>query len=1105
MKKYVVTVLLALIMSLSLMTAGAMAVDTETRDSAGYEGETLPAGPEISGDIWTVTPENAQYTLDGAYGSIDGKTIHFSSGTYGDLLVLGRTNKFTGSGTKYYTGNWSGEVEFADVPDSGTHHYSRSVKNVTFTADDGVVLPGFTASSGHIYGKTGAPVFDYVRLTSTESSVNSYYAAVQLEDIRFVGLTISGGVTINDYLDISETSGISFTDCTFTGSKASMATNDFTGIVLKADNKSFDNISVSDCSFTDYYQGIYVQGPNGITVERCSFNGTTHNAIAIQSSTANSVQGSVIVEENLIRGAGDRAIRFGNIAADASITVENNVILDSGDDAGELIKPGNIDSGASVSLEHNYWAGEDVSAAVVGFDVPNSTGVISGTFPIDVAECAGAGYTAAETASGEFEVLPMTEDIAPAAVVSGGGTEYFNSLTSAVMAAEEGDRIVLLRDYDWPFAIDSCHVLNIAGVTFDLNGYTVTAAKLSLVFEGSGLVVRNGSFICDSGHYALFIGDEGETQGALVEEITTYGGLNIYNASGVVLREVDAVGTKYYAVWADENAFISIESGTYRTNGAAVMGTATVSEGVDASIEVKGGEFNSLGKKLVLEDEETRGEVLISGGYFTEDPTTYLAPGKVAVAESRVLGGVTYSYTVGDRDTAIDVDTAVSAGQPDVSVPQDSTVTSQAVKAAAGSENTNSDLVYAARNVSNDAGVVGSLDAAAAELEKAGIETEGRTVTVVIEPYLSISVATSDHLIYDIKALYNVKATTNPDAMVESGEGRNTVPLKTAQNLDVSSPVRLELPVPSDFTASPAYVKHTKGDGAVYYYKGTLSDGVISFTNPNGFSKFEILTAEDAGVVASVGDVYFDSLDAAIDYVPDRGTITLLTGGLSATVTRTVTFTIAGGYDCTLTAGPGYYLADQSGNTYTFKYRSLPGPGTVSPDEDEDTPDVPEPKLPFYDVDVNAWYYDAVCYVYYADLMDGVDTHEFAPEATLTRAMVWTILARMEGVDTTGGATWYAKAQEWATAKGISDGENPNAAITREQFVTMLYRLAGEPAVSGSVTAPDAANVSSWAADAMTWAVNVGLVEGDENGNVNPTANANRAEAAALIMRFIEK
>ena len=133
-----------------------------------------------------------------------------------------------------------------------------------------------------------------------------------------------------------------------------------------------------------------------------------------------------------------------------------------------------------------------------------------------------------------------------------------------------------------------------------------------------------------------------------------------------------------------------------------------------------------------------------------------------------------------------------------------------------------------------------------------------------------------------------------------------------------------------------------------------------------------------------------------------------------------------------------------------------------------------------------------------------LDVGVFAPNDTLTRAMVWTIIARAEGVDTTGGATWYAKAQEWVTAKGISDGENPNAAITRQELVTMLYRLAGEPAVSGTITAPDAASVSTWAQSAMTWAMNIGLVEGDENGAVTPTATATRAQAAALIMRYLE-
>ena len=175
----------------------------------------------------------------------------------------------------------------------------------------------------------------------------------------------------------------------------------------------------------------------------------------------------------------------------------------------------------------------------------------------------------------------------------------------------------------------------------------------------------------------------------------------------------------------------------------------------------------------------------------------------------------------------------------------------------------------------------------------------------------------------------------------------------------------------------------------------------------------------------------------------------------------------------------------------------------VKPDTKPDQPVVTE--FPFYDVAASAWYYDAVKYVYDKGLMDGVDTHEFAPNATLTRAMVWTILARAEGVDTTGGSTWYAKAQEWVVSKGVSDGENPNAAITRQELVTMLYRLAGSPTVTGSLTAPDASSVSNWAKDAMLWAMNLGLVEGDENGAVTPTATATRAQAAALIMRYTTK
>lgn len=182
--------------------------------------------------------------------------------------------------------------------------------------------------------------------------------------------------------------------------------------------------------------------------------------------------------------------------------------------------------------------------------------------------------------------------------------------------------------------------------------------------------------------------------------------------------------------------------------------------------------------------------------------------------------------------------------------------------------------------------------------------------------------------------------------------------------------------------------------------------------------------------------------------------------------------------------------------------------GTTESGQPESKPTEPEPETPavdFGDVTASDWYYEAVEYVCAKGLMDGVAEGSFAPNGTLTRAMVWTILARASGVDTDGGVSWYAKAQEWAAAKGVSDGENPDAAITREEFVTMLWRLAGEPVYTADLSrVPDAGSISAWAQQAMCWAWATGLVEGDETGAVSPAASASRAAAATLIMRYLE-
>lgn len=160
--------------------------------------------------------------------------------------------------------------------------------------------------------------------------------------------------------------------------------------------------------------------------------------------------------------------------------------------------------------------------------------------------------------------------------------------------------------------------------------------------------------------------------------------------------------------------------------------------------------------------------------------------------------------------------------------------------------------------------------------------------------------------------------------------------------------------------------------------------------------------------------------------------------------------------------------------------------------------------LPFVDVSVNAWYYESVKAAYEAGLMNGVTDTEFAPNAPLTRAMIWTILARASGVETEGGATWYAKAQEWAVTKGVSDGEDPMGNVTREQLVTMLWRLNGSEVMTGYIgNYIDTGDISEWANNAMLWAVQNGIIEGDENMALAPKADTTRAQAATFFVRYL--
>lgn len=164
----------------------------------------------------------------------------------------------------------------------------------------------------------------------------------------------------------------------------------------------------------------------------------------------------------------------------------------------------------------------------------------------------------------------------------------------------------------------------------------------------------------------------------------------------------------------------------------------------------------------------------------------------------------------------------------------------------------------------------------------------------------------------------------------------------------------------------------------------------------------------------------------------------------------------------------------------------------------------------YKDVSEKNWFAPAVSYAVEKGLMSGVTEDSFAPNTATTRAMIWTILARMDGVDTAKGEKWYSAGMEWAKENGISDGTKAEQNITREQLTAMLYRYAQKQGMEAVDTAEnlgqfsDADDISAYAVQAMNWAVGEGILKGNTNNGINAKGEATRAHTAQMLMKFME-
>ena len=235
-----------------------------------------------------------------------------------------------------------------------------------------------------------------------------------------------------------------------------------------------------------------------------------------------------------------------------------------------------------------------------------------------------------------------------------------------------------------------------------------------------------------------------------------------------------------------------------------------------------------------------------------------------------------------------------------------------------------------------------------------------------------------------------------------------------------------------------------------------------------------------------------DTYDIAVDQ-PAHGTVDVSFSNASQGSVITVTATPDEGYELVYITVDGEPI---SGNSFVMPDHAVEVSALFAEIGKE---------VNFVDVSRADWFYDYVQYVAQNGLMEGTTRTAFEPNASMTRAMFWTVLARIDGETITGDA-WKTLAQTWAVESGISDGTNADALITREQMVTMLYRYAGSPVAGGMAISEftDGASVSDYATDAVTWALSEGILTGMGDGILAPQGTATRAQAAAMLMRFVE-
>ena len=506
--------------------------------------------------------------------------------------------------------------------------------------------------------------------------------------------------------------------------------------------------------------------------------------------------------------------------------------------------------------------------------------------------------------------------------------------------------------------------------------------------------------------------------------------------------------------------------------------------------------------------------VTVSGGYFTTDPTSYLATNYYTVPSNQ--DG--YTYMVNDQ------------------APTSASIFVKDQTKATVDSKIDTDSANKITNVISKANVDGTAESISdsgktAILNAAKVDSTTTTDKITIDVEVALT-ATAANLTGET-ASQSITFTAAPVATVSVNGAAQPKKVNVSNSYLNNKEITVTLPLPTGFT--PKQIKHTSVDGTVEYFLDHSERGAKVFTIDKAnncailkitkFSTFEVRGTQTYVEPSSGGSISAPTTYAVNVNAATNGAVAADKKTASKGTTVTVTASPSKGYvvdavkvvdkdgkDVAVTVKDGKYVFTMPGSavtvTGTFKAET---PAPVA--------------LPFTDVKSGNWFYDAVKYAYAQGLMTGTSATTFAPNGTMNRAMIVTVLYRLEKSPAVTGASkftdvpagqWYSDAVAWAAANKIVNGYDettfgPMNAVTREQMAAILFRYEQVKGLENVTLEenlnrfPDQNKISAYAIPALQWAVGQKIINGNADGTLDPTGTATRAQVAQIFTNLLNK